>query len=102
MFSICLNGYIPIQKSKEFKQHLKQLIGLHNSESFNLYVFQDMMIEDLYQVKITFKDKESLFSFMKSDDYAMISGSFKVLGVLREQHFEKYTNFKDRQELIDE
>ena len=95
MFSIDVSGYIPAQKVKEFKQHMKQLIGQQSSDLINLSVLQDMMNEDLYQVKIEFKDKESMFSFMKSEDYLMISGSFRALGLLKGKHIIEYNDLED-------
>jgi len=95
VYSIIITGYIPVQKSKEFNQHMRQMIGLPNNESVHIEVFQDMMNKDLYQVKIVFKDKESMFLFLKSDNHAMISGSFKALGMLRDQHLETYSDLKE-------
>lgn len=95
MYSINVSGFIPVQKTKEFKQHMMQLIGQQNSEVVKLSVLRDMMNEDLYQVKIEFKDKESMFSFMKSEDYLMISGSFRTLGLLREKHVVEYSDLEE-------
>ena len=74
---------------------MKQLIGQQNSDLINLTVMQDISNEDLYQVKIEFMDKDSVFSFMNSDNYKMISGSFKTLGLLREKHIIEYKNLED-------
>lgn len=95
MYSVNISGYIPAQKSKEFKQHMKQLIGQQSSELVNLSVLQDMMNEDLYQVKVLFNDKESMFLFIKSEEYAMISGSFRALGLLREKSMNEYSDLVD-------
>ena len=95
MYSINVSGYIPKEKAKEFKQHMKLLIGQQSSDLVNLSVLHDMMNEDLYQVKILFKDKESMFSFMMSEDYAMISGSFRTLGLLREKNIIEYSDLED-------
>ena len=94
MYSINVSGYIPIQKAKEFKQHMKLLIGQQSSDLVNLSVLHDIMNEDLYQVKVLFNDKESMFSFMKSEDFLMISGSFKTLGLLREKHVVEYNDLE--------
>jgi quinol monooxygenase YgiN len=83
MYSINVTGYIPEQKAKEFKQHMRQLISQQNEEAVEFSVAQDMINEDLYQVKVAFQDKESMFAFLKSEDYKMISGSFRALGLLR-------------------
>lgn len=92
MYSINVTGYIPQQKSKEFKQHMRQLISQQNEETIKFSILQDMMNEDLYQVKVTFNDKESMFSFMNSEYYAIISGSFNVLGLLREKKVIEYND----------
>ena len=92
MFSIVITGYIPVQKIKEFKQHMRQLISQQNEEAVEFSVAQDMINEDLYQVKVAFQDKESMFAFLKTDQYAMISGSFRVLGLLREKHMFEYSD----------
>lgn len=97
MYSINVTGYIPQQKSKEFKQHMKQLISQQNEETIRISILQDMMNEDLFQVKVSFSDKESMFSFMKSENYTMISGSFKALGMLREKNIIEYSDFDERQ-----
>lgn len=102
MYSINVIGYIPTKKSQEFKQHISQLISQHGSELLKFNVSQDVMNEDLYQVKASFYDKESMFSFIKSKDYEMISGSFKVLGMLREQHVVEYSDFKEGQRMLDD
>jgi uncharacterized protein (DUF1330 family) len=95
MYSINVSGYIPEQKAKEFKQQMKQLIGQYSPELINLSVMQDMINEDLFQVKVQFKDKESMLSFMNSEQYAIISGSFQTLGLLREKNVIEYSDMKD-------
>ena len=95
MYSINVTGYIPQQKTKEFKQHMRQLISQQNEETIKFSILQDMMNEDLYQVKVSFNDKESMFSFMNSEYYAMISGSFRVLGMLREKCIVEYSETKN-------
>ena len=76
---------------------MRQLIGQQSEETIKLSILQDMMNEDLYQVKVSFNDKESMFSFMKSENYAMISGSFRVLGMLREKKVIEYSDFDEEQ-----
>ena len=95
MYSINVTGYIPKQKSKEFKQHMKQLFIQQNEEEIKFSVLQDMINEDLYQVKVSFSDKQRMFSFINSENYAMISGSFRVLGMLREKYMIEFSNLKD-------
>ena len=92
MYTINVTGYIPNQKSKEFKQHMKQLIGQQTEESIKFSVLHDMINEDLYHVKVTFSDKEGMFSYMKSDYYAMIAGSFRVLGMVRDKFMIEYSD----------
>ena len=95
MYSIILTGYIPAQKVKEFKQHMKQMTGKPENQMFNMDVYQDMLHRDLYKVKMTFNDKKEMFSFMKSENYTTISGSFKALGLLRDQHIETFSDFRE-------
>jgi quinol monooxygenase YgiN len=95
VYSINVTGYIPQQKSKEFKQHMRQLIGQQNEGTIKFSVLQDMINEDLYEVNVSFSDKERMFSFMKSENYAMISGSFRVLGMLREKFMIEYSDMED-------
>ena len=95
MYSINLTGYIPQQKSKEFKQHMRQLIGQHSEETIDFSVLQDIINEDLYHVKVSFSDKQRMFSFLKSENYTMISGSFRVLGMLREKFMIEYSDIKN-------
>jgi len=97
VYSINVTGYIPQQKSKEFKQHMRQLISQQNEETIRFSILKDMMNEDLYHVKVFFSDKESVFSFIKSENFDMISGSFKVLGMLREKNIIEYSDFDERQ-----
>lgn len=92
MYSINVKGYIPKQKSKEFKQHMKQLVSQQSEETIEFSVLQDMIIEDLYQVKVSFSDKRRMFSFMKSENYATIAGSFRVLGILKEKFMLEYSS----------
>lgn len=98
MYSIILKGYIPVQKVKEFRQHMKQMSGMPENQIFQLDVFEDILHEDLYQVKMTFEDKKEMFSYMKSENYTMISGSFKALGILRDQHIETFSDLKEKTE----
>ena len=95
MYSINVTGYISQQKSKEFKQHMRQLVGQQDEETIEFSVLHDMINEDLYHVKVSFSDKERMFLFMKSENYAMISGSFRVLGMLREKFMIEYSDVKD-------
>jgi quinol monooxygenase YgiN len=95
VYSINVTGYIPQQKSKEFKQHMRQLIGQQNEGTIKFSVLQDMINEDLYEVNVSFSDKQRMFSFMKSENYAMISGSFRVLGMLREKFMIEYSDMED-------
>ena len=95
MYSVNISGYIPEQKLKEFKQHMRLLVGQQNSDVVSFSVMQDMINEDLYLVKVQFIDKESMFLFLKSEEYAMISGSFRTLGLLREKNIIEYTDLED-------
>jgi predicted nucleic acid-binding protein len=47
MYSINVSGYIPAQKAKEFKQHMKQLMVQQNEEEIKFSVLQDMINEDI-------------------------------------------------------
>jgi hypothetical protein len=47
---------------------------------------------------MTFENKNEMFSFMKSENYSMISGSLKALGVLRDQHFETFSDLNEKAE----
>ena len=76
---------------------MRQLISQQNEETIKFSISHDMMNEDLYQVKVSFKDKESMFLFMKSENYAMISGSFRVLGMLREKKVIEYSDIDEEQ-----
>jgi len=95
MYSIDVTGYIPEQKVKEFKQHMMHLVSQENNEQVSFSVFHDLMNEDLFQVKVSFSDKERMFSFMKSENYALISGSFRVLGMLRDKFMSEYSDIKN-------
>jgi hypothetical protein len=74
---------------------MRLLIGQQTEETIEFSVLQDMINEDLYQVKVSFFDKQAMFSFMKSENYAMISGSFRVLGMLREKFMIEYSDMED-------
>jgi len=98
MYSIILSGLIPFQKVKEFRQHMKQMSVRPENQNFQMDVFQDILHEDLYWVKMTFENKNEMFSFMKSENYSMISGSLKALGVLRDQHFQTFSDLNEKAE----
>lgn len=74
---------------------MRQLIGQQSEEAIEFSVLQDVINEDLFQVKVSFTDKESMFSFINSENYATISGSFRVLGMLREKFTVEYSDLKD-------
>ena len=61
VYSIILTGYIPTLKLKEFKQHMIQMAGHPENQMFHLNVYKDILHEDLYKVKMTFKDKKEMF-----------------------------------------
>lgn len=71
---------------------MRQLIGLQNEDDIKFSVLQDMIQEDQYHVKVSFMDQQSMFSFMKSDNYTMISGSFRTLGMLKDRSIIKYSS----------
>lgn len=98
MYSIILTGYIPFQKVKEFKQHMKQIAGRPENEHFLLNVFQDILHDDLFRVKLTFNDKQDMFLYMRSENYSLISGSFKALGLLLDQRIETSSDVKEKTE----
>jgi hypothetical protein len=98
VYSIVLSGYIPSQKAKEFRQHMKQMSGKPENQMYNLEVFKDVLLEDLYRVKMSFTVKDEMFSFMKSDHYSVITGSFKALGFLRDQHIETYSELNENED----
>jgi hypothetical protein len=98
VYSIILSGYIPSQKVKEFRQHMKQMSGKPENQMYNLEVFKDVLMEDLFRVKMSFVVKEEMFSFMKSDQYSAIAGSFKALGFLRDQHIETYSELNENED----
>ncbi len=81
---------------------MKQLSGRPENQIFQLDVFQDILHEDLYRVEMSFNDKQEMFSYMKSDNFAMISGSFKALGILRDQHVETFSDLKEKQNEYEE
>jgi hypothetical protein len=91
MFSIDLRGYIPKTKWKEFKQHLRQLATQQSEEIVDVSFSQSLLNEDLFEIKIAFNDKKSMFSFLQSDQYTLISGSFRTLGMLRDKNIRQYT-----------
>jgi len=86
VFSINHTRHIPKTKWKEFKQHMRQLAGQQNEETIKLSVVQDMLNEELFNVKVSFQDKESMLLFLKLENCAIISGSFRTLGMLREKN----------------
>lgn len=98
MYSLNIKGYIPQPKWKEFKQHMRQLAGQQNDEMIRISILQDTINEDLFEVKVQFGDKQSMFSFMKSEQYAMISGSFRALGMLRDRHLIECSAVKTKNE----
>ena len=98
MYSIILSGLIPVQKVKEFRQHMKQMSVRPENQNFQMDVFQDILYEDLFWVKMTFEDKKEMYLYMKSENYTMISGSFKALGILRDQHIETFSDLTEKAE----
>ena len=94
MYSININGYIPQSKWKEFKQHMRQLAVQQNEEVIKIHILQDTINEDLFEVKVEFNDKQSMLSFIETDQYAMISGSFRTLGMLRDKHLIECSQVK--------
>lgn len=68
------------------------------NQNFQMDVFQDILYEDLFWVKMTFEDKKEMYLYMKSENYTMISGSFKALGILRDQHIETFSDLNEKAE----
>ncbi len=76
---------------------MRQLVGQQNEELTKLSVVQDMLNEDLFMVKVSFGDKESMLLFLKSESCATISGSFRTLGMLREKNIIEYSEIDEQQ-----
>ena len=76
-------------------------MGIQQGEVMDIQVHQDIINEEFFEVKINFKDKRSMFSFIRSDDYNSISGSFKVLGMFREQHIQSYSEYMNIKDILD-
>ena len=98
MYSLNIKGYIPQSKWKEFKQHMRQLAGQQNEDMIKISVLQDTINEDLFEVKVEFKDKQDMFSFIKTEQYTMISGSFRALGMLRDKYLIECSTVKTKNE----
>ena len=57
-------------------------------------VDQDILNSDFYKVKVSFNDQKSMFSFYRSERFEVLAGSFKVLGILKEQLFTEIDEVK--------
>ena len=77
---------------------MRQLVGQQNEEMIKLSVVQDMLNEDLFMVKVSFREKESMLLFLKSESCATISGSFRTLGMLREKNITEYSEIDEQQQ----
>ena len=92
MYAINYFGYISPTKSKEFKQNIQQLVGWQGEDFTNISIYQDQMNEDLYHVKVLLKDKESMILFQNSENTSVITGAFKVLGILTKSYTTEFTD----------
>ena len=76
---------------------MRQLVGQQDEEMLKISILQDMINEDLFTVKVSFGEKEGMLLFLKSEKCAMISGSFRTLGMLREKNIIEYSEIDEQQ-----
>ncbi len=84
MYILKITGLIPEQKHLEFEQSLSEIHEQIKDDCTEFAISRDLNEKDLYYLHIYWNTKETYQSFLDSQDYHVLCGSFQVLGIIRE------------------
>lgn len=82
MYYIRISGYIPPDKVNEFKMTADSCFASWRQRCVDLHFSKDMIYNDLCHYQSTWDDVDSYLDFMRSEDYKVLQGCFRVLGSL--------------------
>jgi hypothetical protein len=80
MYYIKISGYIPPEKVNEFKITADSCFANWKQRCIDLNFSKDLIYNDLCHYQSTWNTKDSYKEFMKSEDYKVLEGCFRVLG----------------------
>ena len=82
MYYIRISGYIPPEKVNEFKITADSCFASWKQRSEDLNFSKDLIYSDLCHYQSTWKDLDTYLDFLKSEDFKILQGCFRVLGSL--------------------
>ena len=82
MYYIKISGYIPPEKVNEFKLTADSCFANWKQRSNELCFSKDLIYSDLCHYNSSWNDKQSYIDFMRSEDYKVLEGCFRVLGTI--------------------
>ena len=80
MYFIKISGYIPPEKVNEFKITADSCFASWKQRCTELNFSQDMIYTDLCHYQSIWENHNSYQEFLKSGDYKILEGCFRVLG----------------------
>jgi hypothetical protein len=80
MYFIRISGYIPTDKVNEFKMTADSCFASWKQRCVDLNFSKDMIYSDLCHYQSTWDDVDDYLDFMRSEDYKVLQGCFRVLG----------------------
>lgn len=81
MYTLKIKGTVPKNKKIEFKQSLSYLVKQLPQKWYRSHISNDIIQDDIYYFDSKWKSKEELEEFMGSNNYKILIGTFKVLGI---------------------
>lgn len=80
MYLIRISGYIPPEKVNEFKMTADLSFARWKHLCTDLTFSKDLIYNDLCHYQSTWTNKDNYLDFIRSEDYKVLIGCFRVLG----------------------
>jgi hypothetical protein len=80
MYLIRISGYIPPEKVNEFRISADSSFARWKNLCTDLTFSKDLIYKDLCHYQSTWTDKDNYLDFIRSEDYKVLIGCFRVLG----------------------
>jgi hypothetical protein len=80
MYLIRISGYIPPEKVNEFKMTADSSFARWKHLCTDLIFSKDLIYNDLCHYQSTWTDRDNYLDFIRSEDYKVLIGCFRVLG----------------------
>jgi len=80
MYLIRISGYIPPEKVNEFKMTADSSFARWKHLTTDLTFSKDLIYNDLCHYQSTWTNRDNYLDFIRSEDYKLLIGCFRVLG----------------------